>query len=123
MLPYLSFFGLALPVPALTLLAGIWFGSSLAEKHAPKHKVNPEHLYNLVFAALIAGVIGARLAYVVRFPAAFLDNPRSLISLNFGLFDPLGGAVVGILAAAAFGQRKGLKLWPTLDALTPTLQS
>lgn len=119
MFPYLNLFGLALPVPPLTILAGIYIGSALAEKHAGRHKVNPDHLYNLVFIALVAGVLGARLAYVARYPAAFIENPRSLISPNFGLFDPLGGALAAVVVALAFGQRKAMKLWPTLDALTP----
>ena len=121
MLPVLSLFGLAIPVPAFTILIGIWVGLSLAEKHASRHKINAEDLYNLAFNALIAGVIGGRLTFALRNLNAFTANPGSLISLNFGLFDPFGGLVVGVLAAIIYGQRKEMRFWPTLDALTPAL--
>ena len=119
MLPYITVVGLALPVPALTLLVGIWIGTALAEKNAHRHIIKAENLYNLVFTALIAGIIGARLAYVIRFPAAFTTNPASLISLNFGLFDMVGGVAIGLIAAVVYSQRRNMSLWPTLDALTP----
>ncbi len=119
MLPFLNLFGLALPMAPFIILLGIWFGLSLTEKHAHRHKLNPDILYNLAFAGLIAGVLGARLSYVVQFPAAFISDPSSLISINFGLFDPIGGAVVGLLVAFIYGQRKKLPLWQTIDAFTP----
>lgn len=119
MLPFLNIFGLALPVAPFTYLIGIWFGLSLVEKYAHRHKLNSEILYNLAFISLIAGVIGARLAYVARFPNAFIADPISLVSINLGLFDPAGGIVIGLIAALIYGQRKKLPFWPTLDAITP----
>ena len=119
MLPFLNVFGLALPMAPFIILLGIWFGLTLTEKHAHRHKLNPDVLYNLAFTALIAGVLGARLSYVIQFPDAFISDPSSLISINFGLFDPIGGMVVGLLAAIIYGQRKELPFWATLGAFTP----
>lgn len=119
MLPYINIFGLALPLPALTILLGIWLGLSVSERYAHKHQISPEKLYNLVFISLIAGVIGARLTYVIQFPSAFIKSPGSLISPNPGLFDISGGVVAGIIVSLVYGQRKKLSLWPTLDSLTP----
>jgi prolipoprotein diacylglyceryltransferase len=48
---------------------------------------------------MVAGVIGARLAYVLRFPQAFSSNPLDIFSRNLGLLDPFSGTVVGILGA------------------------
>lgn len=121
MLPVIQIGPLALQAPGLALLLGIWLGLSLAEKHAARHGVSPSKLYNLVFIALIAGLIGARLVYALRYPEAFLASPLSIFSLNPGLLDGLGGAVIGAIAALAYAQRSKLPLWPTLDALTPGL--
>jgi prolipoprotein diacylglyceryltransferase len=71
--------------------------------------------------ALIAGLIGARLAYVARYPSAFYENPLDIFSRNPGLFDPLGGFAFGCIAAGVYAQRKKLHLWSTLDSLTPAL--
>lgn len=121
MLPYFNFFGLALPVPALTILLGIWVGLSISERYAHKHQISPEKLYTLVFISLIGGVIGARLAYVIQFPSAFIKSPGSLISLNPGLFNISGGVVAGTIISLVYIQRKKLSLWPTLDSLAPGL--
>jgi prolipoprotein diacylglyceryltransferase len=121
MLPVLNIGPLAIQTPGLVLLLGIWIGLSLAERYAHLFHVVAAQLYNVAFIALLAGIVGARLGYAARFPAAFAASPASLVSLNPGLLDPLGGFVVGTLAALIYGQRRSLSFWPLLDALTPVL--
>lgn len=121
MLPILQVGPLALQTPGLILILGLWLGLNLAEKNASRHGLHPDFLYNLIFTTLIAGILGARLAYAARYSSAFIASPASLLSPNPGLLDPFGGIVVGVLAAIIYGQRKKLAFWPTLDALTPTL--
>jgi phosphatidylglycerol:prolipoprotein diacylglycerol transferase len=121
MLPILQIGPLALPVPALIILAGIWVGMSVCEKKAAKTGLPPNELYNLIFSGLVAGVISARLTYALRFPQIFASDPLGLISRDLGLFDPLGGIVGGSLVALIYAQRKGLSLGKTLDGITPGL--
>jgi phosphatidylglycerol:prolipoprotein diacylglycerol transferase len=121
MLPVIQIGPLALPAPGLAIIAGIWIGLTVSEHYARRFNVDPSHLYNLVFIALIAGIIGARLSYAVRFPAAFAASPLSLLSRDLNLLDPWGGIAVAGLAALVYGQRKGLDFWSTMDALTPGL--
>ena len=121
MFPNLNLFGAAIATAPLVILLGIWFGSSLSEKHATKFKTAPAEIYNLIFLLLLSFVIGGRLSYAAQHPAAFSADPRALISRNFGLFDPFGGTAIALIAALIYGQRKSLKLWPTLDALTPAI--
>jgi phosphatidylglycerol---prolipoprotein diacylglyceryl transferase len=121
MLPILQIGPLAMQTPGLILILGLWVGLTLAEKLAPRYQINPNDIYNLVFNALIAGVIGARIIFVIRYIDIFRATPLNLISLNPGLLDPLGGLGVGFLIALIYGNRKNLPLWSTLDALTPIL--
>jgi prolipoprotein diacylglyceryltransferase len=121
MLPFISIFGAAIAFPPMILVIGIWVGASLAEKHAAKHKISGPLLFNLIFTGLAAYIIGGRLSYALQNPSAFADNLLSLISRNFGLFDPFGGLVVGLIAVYIYAQRKKLLFWSTLDALTPAL--
>ena len=121
MLPVLNIGPLAIQVPGLVILLGLWLGLSLAERQAPHFGVKANQLYNLVFIALVAGLIGARLAYVLRYPQAFSGNLLSILSLNPGLLDLWGGIATGLVVALLYGQRKNMQFWPTLDALTPTL--
>ena len=119
MLPFLNIFGAAIAFPPLVILAGLWFGATLADKHASKDRFAPETIFNLIFTAFAAYIIGVRLGYAAQNPSAFSQDPISLVSRNFGLFDPLSGAAVALIAALIFGQRKQLRLLPTLEALTP----
>jgi len=112
---------LSLQVPGLVLLVGLWIGLSLSEKRAKQNNENPAHLYNLVFSALIAGIIGARLSYVINYPEAFSDNLWSLISINPGLLDPLAGFLIGSAAALIYMYRKNIPFLSMLDSLTPLL--
>ena len=121
MLPVVNIGPLALQTPGLILLIGLWMGLSLAEKFSTKRGMPANLLYNLVFVLLVAGIIGARLTYLFRFPEAFASSPSSLISLNPGLLDPIGGLAVGSICGAIYAQRKKLAFWQVMDALTPML--
>ena len=121
MLPILNIGPLAIQLPGLVILLGLWLGLTLAERSAPRFGVKANQLYNLVFIALIAGIIGARLGYLLRYPQAFAGNPLNILSLNISLLDPWGGLALGLVAALVYGQRKGMSFWPTLDGLTPIL--
>ncbi len=121
MMPVLQVGPLAVQMPGLMYLLGLWMGLSLAEKFAAKRGYSVDDLYNLTFSGLVAGVIGARLGYVFQYPEAFISSPASLVSLNPGLLDPFFGFAAALLAMLIFGQRKKLPFWQTLDALTPLL--
>lgn len=118
MLRVLNVGPLAVPVPEMLLLLGFWIGLELAERHAHRYRVNAALLYNLVFAGILAGIIGARLVYAARSPAAFLGNPLNLLALSPQMLDPLGGLALAALGAGAYALRMKMPLWPTLDALT-----
>jgi phosphatidylglycerol:prolipoprotein diacylglycerol transferase len=76
-------------------------------------------LYNLVFISFFSGVIGARLVYIITYPEAFSANLWSIVSINPGLFDPIGGLLIASLVGIIFIYRKKLPLWFVLDDLTP----
>jgi phosphatidylglycerol:prolipoprotein diacylglycerol transferase len=121
MMPILQVGPLSLPLPALIIIAGIWLGITFSERRASHYGVSANHLANLMLLALIAGLIGARLAYVARYPSAFYENPLDIFSRNPGLFEPIGGLAFGCIIAGIYAQRKKLPLWSTLDSLTPAL--
>ena len=121
MFPILNIGPLSVAAPGLILLLGTWIGLTLAERLAPRFNVESKTLSDIIFVALVAGIIGARLSYAAQSIQAFLENPLSLVSLTPGMFDPLGGFVIAAAAAFFYGKRKKLPLGPTLDALTPFL--
>lgn len=121
MLPVLQVGPLAIQLPGLLLLAGVLAVTSLSERSAARHGIRADLLVNLIFYSLIAGVIGARLGYAARFLSIYAQDPIGLLSLNPSTLSLTDGVLVGALMALVYGQRRGLPLWPTLDALTPGL--
>jgi prolipoprotein diacylglyceryltransferase len=121
MLPILQAGPIAIQMPGLILLAGVWVAVSLTDREAPRYSLKPSTLSNMILIGLLVGILSARLWYAIRFFDIYLDNPLSIISLNPTTLAPLEGALTGIAAAAFYGYRKGLPLWPTLDVLTPGL--
>src|SRR3972149_8608684 len=121
MYPYLRLGPFLLQLPLLALLVGVWIGSSLTEKEAAHLKLPSAIVSNLIVVGLIAGIVGARLAYAARYLQAYLDNPLSLLALNVNTLAGSDGLLIGLVVAALYGRRKKLLLRPTLDALAPGL--
>jgi phosphatidylglycerol:prolipoprotein diacylglycerol transferase len=121
MLPVLNLGPLALPVPVIVFLAGIWICIYLAEKYSARFGLTPSKISSLIILMLTVCILGARLSYIIRFPQAFLQRPVDILSTNPGLLDPLGGIALAVITGLIYSQRKGLPPWQTLDTLTPGL--
>ncbi len=119
MFPVVQLGPLALPAPGLALLAGVWVALWLAEKEARWLGLNPDDIYTLVFSGLVAGLIGARLAYVARFWPVYVSDPWGIVSPNTASLAPTEGALIGVAIACIYGARRRLPLRVTLDALAP----
>jgi len=119
MYPILQIGPLAIQLPGLLLLAGLWIGTMLAERETARYKLDPGHISNMVFIALAAAIIGARLGYALKYLDLYLDEPLNLLALNLNTLSTTEGIAAGLISAMIYAQRKGLSLTPTLDTLTP----
>jgi len=119
MYPILQIGPLAIQLPGLLLLAGLWIGTLLAERETARHKLDPGWISNMIFIALAAGIMGARLGYAFKYLDLYLSEPLNLLALNPNTLSSMEGIAIGLIAAMIYTQRKGLSLLPTLDTLTP----
>jgi phosphatidylglycerol:prolipoprotein diacylglycerol transferase len=119
MFPTIQVGPLNIQASGLILIISLWVGLSLAEKFAKMRSYPVDKLYNLVFISLIAGILGARLFFILGNLNSFTGNLTNVFSLNPGLLDSFGALVAATLAAVIYGQKNKLQLWETLDALTP----
>jgi len=103
----------------ILLVIAAWIGLTLSEKRAERHGISKENINNVIFYGLIAFVVGGRISFVLQNAPAFLKSPLGILSINPDIFDPLGAMAVALVVTLIYGQRSGLSLWPTLDALTP----
>lgn len=121
MFPYLRLGPLLIQMPLLALLIGLWGGMSLVEREAKRLKLDPSRVSNLVLYGLVAGMVGARLGYALRFPSLYASKPLSLLALTPTTLLPFMGLLVGAIAFWILIDHLNLTLRPTLDALAPGL--
>ncbi|MBI2330793.1 MAG: prolipoprotein diacylglyceryl transferase [Chloroflexi bacterium] len=119
MFPYLRLGPFLLQMPLLALFIGFWIGNTFVEREAVRLGLNKEKINNLIGYGLFGGIFGARLVYAAQYASVYLANPLGLFSLNTSTLSPIGGFLIGIAAAAAYGYRHKLPFRKTLDALTP----
>jgi phosphatidylglycerol---prolipoprotein diacylglyceryl transferase len=117
-LPVLQIGRLALQTSGLILLIGVWVSYTLTERQAPFHQLTADIIYNLTVVLVVAGVLGARLAYVGLHFQIFLQKPVELFSLSPQLLNLSGGLAIAAVVAGIYTRRKGHSLWRILDAFS-----
>lgn len=109
----------AQPRHLILVLAALWLGLALAEKHLDRRYISKDALNNIVYYGILGYVIGGRLLFVLAHLSAFAASPLGIFSLNVDLFDSTAGLVTVMIAGFICGVRQRPPLWSTLDALTP----
>ncbi len=107
------------PRHMILLVIAAWVGLTFAEKRAERYGLNKDELNNITFYGLLAFIIGGRLSFILQNISTFIKSPSGIVSINPDIFDPIGAVAIALIVMLAYGQRRSLSLWPTLDALTP----
>jgi phosphatidylglycerol:prolipoprotein diacylglycerol transferase len=121
MSPYLSIFGFSLQAYPLLLLLAVWAGLWLAARQARPLGLDGDHIYNMGFYALLATLLGARLAYVLGHWSAYRGALLSALSPTTTAFSWPEGVVIGGLVTIIYWLRYRLPVGITLDAIAPGL--
>lgn len=119
MFPIINIGPLAVQAAGFILLLSVFIGTWLTGKLALNLGTNADRIENSILVGLLAGIIGARVGFLLINPSVLASNPLSLFSLTPSMLDTSFGVLVGVLTAFAIAQKKHLPLWPTLDTLTP----
>ncbi len=107
------------------LMIGFLTGIYWAAKRGEKVRANPDLVINLGFFALIGGVLGARLMYVIHYwkrDFAMHSNPfMALIDISSGGMEFFGGVVGGfaLIAVYLLWKKESFRLY--FDILTPAV--
>lgn len=121
MAPTLSLGPLVIPTAPFVIIIGFWLMLDVTERIARQRHLNSRQTYNLVAAALLAGLIGARLTFVGLHWTAYRDNLWGIVWPLTSGYTLWAGLPLGLFAALLYARRHQLPLWPTLDALAPGL--
>jgi phosphatidylglycerol:prolipoprotein diacylglycerol transferase len=118
--------GLPIRGYGVMLLLGVLAGVALAVFEARRVGLDPDTVLSLCFHLFVAGILGARLFYVIEYWSQF-QRPTPLATLGAILNVTQGGLVVyGSLIGALLGglwfvRRNALPLLATADLIAPSL--
>jgi len=103
-------------VVALSFLLALW----LSTKEARRKGLDPALIQDFAGYALIGGLIGARIYYVVfSNPSYFLEKPWEIVAIWHGGIGIIGALFGGLLTALWYVRRKGLPFWRLADTVAP----
>ncbi len=121
MLPVLNVGGLAFQTRGLVLLVGFALAIWIADDFARRRSLREDLMSNAGLVALLAGLLGARLAFALQHFESYWQQPAALFSLTVqGMAWP-EGMLIAALAAYLYLQRQGAPLPDVADALVPAL--
>ena len=102
---------------SIILFIAILIGSNLAIKEAKKHGFEEDFMVNLLFLAVIVGIVGARLYYVIFNFDYYKDNLIEIFKVWNGGLAIHGGIIAGLITIAVICYKKKVNLLKILDYL------
>jgi len=108
--------GLMLAWHGVFIALGIAAGVYVAVLMARRKGFLDDDSYNVAFAAVVGGIIGARALFVAENWGQLDDNLWNAFRINEGGISVYGGIIGGILSGWLYGVWKRLPIWKGLDA-------
>lgn len=120
MQPEIDLLGLPLKTFGLCFALGFLAAGALLARRLRERGESPDWAYELLFAAALGGLIGARAWYLAEHTDELSDDPLGSLFGGSGL-TWYGGALGGALGAAIWARRKGMGGLALVDLCAPSL--
>lgn len=112
---YISIFGFDIAYYGIIIAIGMVLGVAVACKEAKRTNQNPENYMDLLMWAILLGVIGARVYYVVFAWDYYKDNLLNIFNIRQGGLAIYGGIITGVIVVFIFTKKKKMPIWLALD--------
>jgi len=93
----------------------------LLERQARAQGLDFQKISDLAFWALLGGIIGGRVFYIIFNWDYFADNPAEVIMLHHGGLIWFGGLLFGLIAGIIYCKKQSLPFLKFLDLFAPYL--
>lgn len=107
----------------LIVMSSVLIGAWLAEKEIRRRGENGEALMDAMIWAIVGGILGARLWYVINATIggnrSYIEDPLSIIRPPIAGLHIFGGFLVGAIVLIVYLRRNGYDSWLFLDAVAP----
>ncbi|MCX7799747.1 MAG: prolipoprotein diacylglyceryl transferase [Fimbriimonadales bacterium] len=114
-------FGFPIYSYGVMILAAVAVAVLIANRRSAAFGVPKEFVGNTATWALIFGVLGARLAFILQELPYYLQNRDELFSLRFAGLTSFGGLLGGFLAVWVCCRRAGVNLVDFMDLAAPAV--
>jgi len=104
----------------LMLALGFLIGSYLFVTEFKRRKLDPNIANNVTIIALVVGIGGAKILYMIENWSSFIIDPIGMI-LNPGGLTFYGGFILATFSVYLYGKKKGIKFLTITDAISPGL--
>lgn len=101
------------------ILVGFFAGIWLIRKRAERYGFDPQKVTDPCFYALITGILGARIVYILQEFDHYRKHLNEVFSLNFAGLTSFGGFVFGALAVIVWAAKRRIKVITLLDLFAP----
>ena len=113
--PLIDFFFFFIHWYSIILLIAILLGSNLAIKEAKRHGFDEDFIVNLLFSAVIVGIIGARIYYVIFNFDYYKNDLVEIFKVWNGGLAIHGGLIFGLVSIVIICYKKKVNLLQILD--------
>ena len=107
------------------VMLGVAAATWLAAVEFKRRGQDPDYIWDSLLWILPAGIVGARLWYVLNTTLGgnmrYINNPITIFQLRQGGLHYFGAILFGAIAFYFYAKKMGLDIWLALDAVAPGL--
>ena len=112
-----------LPTYGVLVATGVLLGLWISVRNSEKQGINGDDAWNLGIFMVLAGIVGAKILYIINDWSSYAHNWREIFSLNTlqagGVFS--GGLIAALAMGAWYMRKRHMPPLRTMDAFAPGL--
>ena len=112
-------FGIHISLVGIMIAVAMFLGLFITERRAKKTEQNTEHYLDLAIRLVFAGVIGARIGYVLSHWQYFITDQGSVFNISDGGMSASGAVIAGLLVSFIYCRQKKLSWLQICDTAMP----
>lgn len=107
------------------VMLGVAASAGLTAREVKRRGQSPDYVWDSLLYVIPAGVVGARLWYILNITLGgnlrFIQEPLAIFNLRQGGLHYYGAILFGAIAFYLYAKKMGLDMWLALDAVSPGL--